>query len=174
LPAESKPPIATTEIEGALIPPLAQQGIELPSPLASQDLTAASAEPRPNFTPPMAFKPTVIAPKPVPIAPDSPYPSATTETDDPAKAVESFVDQNQKVAETQLKNLRAEEARLRARLQKVELGIKRWEALAQALRTSTHVSSNVLTPLPRPHLPPADSPDSLDAIPKYKIAPPTR
>jgi hypothetical protein len=40
------------------------------------------------------------------------------------------------VAETQLKNLRDEAEKLRARLQKVEAGIRRWETLLTALQAS--------------------------------------
>lgn len=57
-------------------------------------------------------------------------------TDDPEKSALAYVEQNQKMAESQLKNLRAEEARLRDRLHKVEAGIKRWESLLGALKQS--------------------------------------
>ena len=56
--------------------------------------------------------------------------------DDPEKAALAFVEQNQKMAESQLKNLKAEEAKLRDRLRKVEAGIKRWESLLGALKQS--------------------------------------
>ena len=46
----------------------------------------------------------------------------------------AFVEQNQKLAESQLKNLKDEQAKLRARLQKVEGGIRRWETLVGALK----------------------------------------
>ena len=48
----------------------------------------------------------------------------------------AFVEQNQKMAESQLKNLKDEEAKLRDRLRKVEAGIKRWESLLGALKQS--------------------------------------
>ena len=38
------------------------------------------------------------------------------------------------MAESQLKSLKAEEAKLRDRLRKVEAGIKRWESLLGALK----------------------------------------
>jgi hypothetical protein len=63
-------------------------------------------------------------------------PSLRTDSDDPEKAALAFVEQNQKLAESQLKNLKDEEAKLRARLQKVEGGIRRWEALLGALKQS--------------------------------------
>ena len=59
-----------------------------------------------------------------------------TETDDPEKAAMVFVEQNEKMAESQLQNLRAEQAKLRARLLKVEAGIKRWDTLLGALKQS--------------------------------------
>ena len=58
------------------------------------------------------------------------------ETDDPEKNVRAFVEQNRKVAESRLKSLKDEAEKLRSRLQKVEAGIKRWEALLTALQTS--------------------------------------
>jgi hypothetical protein len=70
-------------------------------------------------------------------APDSPIElSPVNDLDDPEKAAMAFVEQNQKLAESQLKNLKDEQAKLRARLQKVEGGIKRWEALLGALKQS--------------------------------------
>ncbi len=58
------------------------------------------------------------------------------EADDPEKTVQAFVDQNRKTAEGQLKSLKGEAERLRARLQKVEAGIRRWESLVAALEKS--------------------------------------
>jgi hypothetical protein len=47
-----------------------------------------------------------------------------------------FVAENQKLAESQLRNLKDEESKLKSRLLKVQAGIKRWESLAQALKQS--------------------------------------
>ena len=70
-------------------------------------------------------------------APESPIElSPINDPDDPEKAAMAFVEQNQKLAESQLKNLKDEQAKLRARLQKVEGGIKRWESLVGALKQS--------------------------------------
>ncbi len=57
----------------------------------------------------------------------------------------TFVEQNQKMAESQLTSLKAEEAKLRDRLRKVEAGIKRWESLLGALKQS-QASSAVVVP----------------------------
>jgi hypothetical protein len=62
--------------------------------------------------------------------------SPASDSEDPEKAAVAFVEQNQKLAESQLKSLKAEETKLRARLQKVEGGIKRWETLLGALKQS--------------------------------------
>ncbi len=48
----------------------------------------------------------------------------------------AFFVQHQKMAESQLKSLKSEEAKLRDRLRKVEAGIKRWESLLGALKQS--------------------------------------
>jgi hypothetical protein len=55
---------------------------------------------------------------------------------DPEKAALVFVAENQKLAESQLKNLKDEESRLKTRLLKVQAGIKRWESLVEALKQS--------------------------------------
>jgi hypothetical protein len=79
-------------------------------------------------------------------APDSPIElSPINDPDDPEKAAMAFVEQNQKLAESQLKNLKDEQAKLRARLQKVEGGIKRWEALVGALK-QTQGSVAIVSP----------------------------
>jgi type IV secretory pathway VirB10-like protein len=67
-------------------------------------------------------------------SPDSPPTSDAVE--DPEKAAQAFVDQNKKTAEGQLKSLKSEAERLRARLQKVEAGIRRWESLLAAIEKS--------------------------------------
>ena len=64
----------------------------------------------------------------------------TLETDDPEKNAQAFVERNRKQAEAQLKTLKDEAERLRARLRKVNSGIKRWEALLGALKQSETVS----------------------------------
>jgi hypothetical protein len=62
--------------------------------------------------------------------------SAITAPADPEKAALVFVVENQKLAESQLKNLKDEESKLNARLLKVRAGIKRWESLVEALKQS--------------------------------------
>jgi hypothetical protein len=62
--------------------------------------------------------------------------SAAYASADPEKAALAFLAENQKLAESQLKNLRDEESKLKARLAKVQAGIKRWESLVEALKQS--------------------------------------
>ena len=62
--------------------------------------------------------------------------STVTAPADPEKAALVFVAENQKLAESQLKNLKDEESKLNARLLKVQAGIKRWESLVEALKQS--------------------------------------
>jgi hypothetical protein len=69
------------------------------------------------------------------------HPDAGAETpaatiDDPEKTAQSFVERNQKEAESQLKTLTNESEELRARLLKLEAGIRRWQALVDALKRS--------------------------------------
>jgi DNA repair exonuclease SbcCD ATPase subunit len=86
--------------------------------------------------------PIEVSPAPPPAGERSPVELAkdvrrpTAENDDPEKNARAFVEQNRKVAEAQLKNLRDEAEKLRSRLQKVEAGIRRWDALLAALQKS--------------------------------------
>jgi hypothetical protein len=79
------------------------------------------------------------------IEPAVPAPSAPNPEEDPEKAAQAFVEQNQKLAESQLKHLKDEEARLRARLQKVEGGIRRWETLLDALKQSHSIAGHPIS-----------------------------
>ena len=69
---------------------------------------------------------------PVTVGPDH----SPAEGDDPEKVANVFLEQNQKLAEAQLKALKDEAEKLRARLTKVEAGIKRWDRLLEALKQS--------------------------------------
>ena len=106
-----------------------QPAVTLPSPAP----WAGDAKTIPGSVLPPA--PEVSPRSPFELDPASGLPPAG-ESDDPEKNVQAFVEQNRKVAESQLKNLRDEAEKLRARLQKVEAGIRRWEALLTALQTS--------------------------------------
>jgi hypothetical protein len=60
--------------------------------------------------------------------------------EDPEKAALAFAHENEKMAESQVKALKDEEAKLRARLRKIEAGIQRWENLLEALKQSQGVA----------------------------------
>ena len=69
------------------------------------------------------------------------FPSA--DVDDPERGVIVFVEENQKHAESQLKALKEEAEKLRARLTKVEAGIKRWDRVLEALKQSQSTVATV-------------------------------
>ncbi len=62
--------------------------------------------------------------------------SAPSSIDDPEQSAQSFVERNQKDAEDHLRALTAEAQQLRARLAKLESGIKKWQCLVSALKSS--------------------------------------
>jgi hypothetical protein len=77
----------------------------------------------------------------------SPFDASTTATgvepnlaaesgEEPEKCALAFAEGAQKLAEAQRRALKDEEVRLRARLQKVEAGIKRWDSVLAALKQS--------------------------------------
>ena len=73
--------------------------------------------------------------------------------------MQAFVAQNRKVAQAQLKGLKDEAEKLRSRLQRVEAGIKRWEALLTALEKSGAIAvaespkpPRFLAPRPEPEI----------------------
>ena len=119
-------------------PPIQEQ--IAPSVAASHE----ESQPAPDSSKAAASPPTLIA--------DSLTPNPA---EDPEKAALAFVEQNQKQAESQLKNLKDEEANLRARLRKVEAGIKRWESLLGALKQSQVLAVAPTSPVDNPK-PPVD------------------
>jgi hypothetical protein len=83
----------------------------------------------------------------LPIGPSEPAPAV--ESEDPEQVVKVFIEQNQKQAEGQLKKLKDEAEKVRARLQKVEASIKRWETYLSALKQSQVVAPPVTTEAPK-------------------------
>jgi hypothetical protein len=170
--AQATPPVQPAITE-APVPGDTPLGIVDPKPADHRGLTAISPVPQP-----LSPVPVGVSSSADPAAELAVNPPTSPESEDPEEAVQSFVEQNQKVAETQLKNLRDEQAKLRARLRKVEAGVKRWEALVEALKLSKKgpgVSSE-----PRPQVVPGttvvpgpndETPDVLDAIPKARSQP---
>ena len=130
--------------------------LPLPSP-PSQESTPGTplglTEPQAAPLPPVLDNKEAAASTPVPA------------NDDPEQNARAFVERNRKEAQDELKNLRDEEKRLRARLGKVEAGIRRWEALLTALDSSERIAPPVaLRPIP------SDSPTQLDPIAAGKPA----
>ena len=72
------------------------------------------------------------APAPVVVGPDH----SPLEAEDPEKVANDFLEHNHKFAEAQLKALKEEAEKIKARLAKVEAGIKRWDRLVEALKQS--------------------------------------
>ncbi|MDG3003339.1 hypothetical protein [Paludisphaera mucosa] len=124
--------------EPALEPVVPQASSEVapstPKPTAAPALIVAPAEEPANPLPPARQ----LEPKPIvaPAAPSEPAAAAPAPIDDPDARARSFVERNRKEAEGQLKALREESAQLRSRLARVEAGIRRWEALSEALDRS--------------------------------------
>jgi hypothetical protein len=69
--------------------------------------------------------------------------------DDPEQSAQSFVERNQKEAEDHLRSLTAEAQQLRARLAKLESGIKKWQGLVGALKSSQGQPVTSTTNAPR-------------------------
>ncbi len=121
-------------------------GAELPCSRAAEP----SVSPNPAAPPALATMP----PQEESRAVQPPNPRNPTDTqpaspsDDPEQAARSFVERNQKEAEEHLKALTTEAQQLRTRLAKLEAGIKKWQGLVNALKTSQDqaMTSTVVMP----------------------------
>jgi hypothetical protein len=135
--ASDLPPVAAE-------PPKKQNGRDaIPLPVAPESGTSATADQSPLSHAPLPARPE----PPEPADPtshlsgsrrlsaqnDNPPPPSS---DDPEQSAQSFVERNQKEAEDHLKALTAEAQQLRARLAKLESGIRKWQSLVNALRSS--------------------------------------
>jgi hypothetical protein len=78
----------------------------------------------------------------------------TAAASDPEKTAQSFVDGCRKEAEENLKALTTEAEQLRARLARLDSGIKRWERLLTALKSAQGQSVTSTTPDETPDLEP--------------------
>jgi hypothetical protein len=72
--------------------------------------------------------------------------------DDPMAAVDSFLSRNRKEADDSIKNLTKEAEVLRARLQKVEEALARWQAVSDALNQGAAPIANGPGPKPGPRI----------------------
>ena len=140
---DSPPPAAKPEEPKAAIlgakpeVPRAESAAPIPAPVSGEALQlphepgALASEP--------ALKPVdPPAPAPVVVGPDH----SPLEAEDPEKVASDFLEHNHKFAEAQLKALKEEAEKLKARLAKVEGGIKRWDRLLEALKQSGATAEN--------------------------------
>jgi hypothetical protein len=163
---------------GALPLPVTPAGIDrdgpppverAPAPLAQAAQKPSALAPAPAPSKPREAAPPPIGPAepPLPTAPAEPAakqalapydPVAVTvaapSSDDPERSAQAFVERSRKEAESNLKALTAEAAQLRARLARLESGIKRWQSLVNALKgtqaqAATEETPSDLEPLPQ-------------------------
>ena len=123
-----------------------------PTPAApAEDLKPVPASAPLDLPPPTAPDATPFQLPSTPVAPPPIDPTAPSlagpANDDPEKNAQTFVEQNRKVAQDELKKLKDEAERLRTRLAKVEGGIRRWEALLAALENSEKSARPAFKPL---------------------------
>ena len=108
--------------------------------------SAAAPQPYPEQGAPVPFPVKTNTKEPLArvtvVTPDG----SAADAEDPEKVANAFLEQNQKLAETQLKALQEEAEKLKARLSKVEAGIKRWNRLLQALKISQGAATVIVTP----------------------------
>jgi hypothetical protein len=87
----------------------------------------------------------------------APGPAPVGETADPMQVVEDFVQRGRETAAQHVASLTEERDRLRARLERVEAALQRWDAVNQAL--------GVPTPDPAADAPPPNEPAEVPAPP---------
>src|SRR5208282_772265 len=116
---------------------------DAPEPLPVAPDSAASLASEKSPPPPLPVIPPHLEPAESPSPPAVPrrLPALTENqpepsSDDPEQSAQSFVERNQKEAEDHLRALTAEAQQLRARLAKLESGIKKWQCLVSALKAS--------------------------------------
>ncbi len=119
-PEEPKPAIPEPKPEVPKAESAAPVPAPVPAPVSSDDLQLPRDTGGPASEP--SLKPVdPPAPAPVVVGPDH----SPLEAEDPEKVASDFLEHNHKVAEAQLKALKEEAEKLKARLAKVEAGIKR-------------------------------------------------
>ncbi len=137
--AGSEPPQVPLKTKSEVHPPLPDAGPSAEMPVPSLNKTA----PAPDREAPVATGRAY-----------SPVDTSIVEggTDDPEKVATAFLQQNQQLAEAQLKALKDEAEKLKARLSKVEAGAKRWERLLSALKQSqsTGAAEPAVVPVGKP------------------------
>jgi hypothetical protein len=102
--------------------------------------------------------------------PDSAKSSQGDQLHDPEAAAASFVERSTKEADDAIKTLSKEAEALRARLEKVETGLARWQAVKNALESQTG-SKQTRRRSPAPEATPVRQPSPVDP-PRDAVAPP--
>jgi len=129
--------------------------VPAPLPVAPDSVAPSASDPPPPLPPDvkhhaakeesLSTSPALGIPAPTQQASAAPEPAGlrtlpesqpAPPTDDPEQSAQSFVERNQKEAEDHLRALTAEAQQLRARLAKLESGIKKWQCLVSALKAS--------------------------------------
>ncbi len=116
----------------------------LPAEVKPHAAREESLSPPPALGNPAPAQQASAAPEPAAIraVPES---QPAVSTDDPEQSAQSFVERSQKEAEDHLRALTAEAQQLRARLAKLESGIKKWQCLVSALKSSEGVQVPIVT-----------------------------
>jgi hypothetical protein len=115
-------------------PVIDQYSPALPQSPAHPLEPGGTSSPPPAKSDPSAFQPASSSSEP-PSSSAAQSHSASF-LDDPEQAAQSFMERNQKEAEDHLNALVAEAQQLRARLAKLDSGIRKWQGLANALKSS--------------------------------------
>lgn len=180
--AQSKPATAPSPVgEQETLPPVGPHSfppsvppsVPSPAPLALPP-AGPSDTPLPPSPPVEAGLDLPVAPRGGPSDDLSPTPIPPRAEADPEQAAQEFVEKNQKVAEANLAALKKEAEALQSRLRKVEAAIRRWEAVAHALKQSEGVVSKIdgswkaEPSLNRVRMPIVDEPSELEPIPPPK------
>jgi hypothetical protein len=147
-PAPQAPAASSTELQ-PLPAPGPADSLAVPSLNAASDIGHAARSSKAE------------APAPVTVAGDL----SPVRMEDPERVASAFLEQNQKLAEAQLKALKEEAEKLRARLTKVEAGIKRWDRLLVALNQSQGTAADEQAPAKAQKVLPASGPAVRDDLP---------
>jgi hypothetical protein len=151
--APSSPPAEPKAPEAKPAPTVEEiQPVPVDAPSAAKTPEAPAI---PRSPEPQGLEAPAVAADPEPIAEAAPArarisePASPSPSEDPDAQARSFVERSRKEAEAQLKTLNAEAAQLRNRLQRIESGIRRWQALVDAMDRSEQEMPERLEALPR-------------------------
>ena len=145
--------LVLTALVVGLRPLRAQRGVPDPPTLPAEPKAARPSSPPAESQPPTFADPQPLTAPPAttpPVAPaDGPFPPVYKAPEDPEKAANDFVLRTRREATAAVKSLQEEAATLRARLQKVESALQRWQGVIAALDArSEGPGPTVLEPAP--------------------------